>query len=147
MKYKDEQIDDILACYYRVGAKTYVVNKYNISPITLTKYLNNPKFSKANVNKRISTKQKIARFREILCFYEKNGRELTIKKFNMKAEIFDKQLLEMLRVVFYNGFEYKKKMSEIQQYRDQLVKANSLYSDSFIDGLIEKANWYLMVTK
>lgn len=147
MKYKDEQIDDILACYYRVGSKTYVVNKYSVSPITLTKYLSIPKFSKANVTKRISSKQKMARFREILIFYEKNGRDLTIKEFNMKAEIFDRQLLDMLKVVFYNGFEYKKKMYEIQKYRDQLVKANALFSDSYIEDLIEQANWYLMVTK
>lgn len=147
MKYKDEQIDDILSCYYRVEVKNYVVKKYGITAATLNRYLKDPNYKEIRVNKRISNRQKIAKYRELLNFYNQHGKEKTIQNYKLKAEIFDDFLQNIKYVVFYNRLDYKPIRRKLKKCLEDLESVYELKPDKVTLELIIQANRYLMVSE
>lgn len=147
MKYKDEQIDDILSCYYRVEVKNYVVKKYGITAATLNRYLKDPNYTEIRVNKRISNRQKIAKYRELLNFYNQHGKEKTIQNYKLKAEIFDDFLKDIKYVVFYNRLDYKRIRSKLKKCLEDLESVYELKPDKVTLQMIIQANRYLMVSE
>jgi hypothetical protein len=146
MKYKDEQIDDILSCYFRVEVKSYVVKKYDISADTLNKYLKDPNFDEKNVNRRIAIRNKLKKYREILEFYYSNGREKTIQKFKLKEERFDSRLEDMKKSVFYNKLDYKNIVQRLKSCLEDLEKIYKVKPDKVTLKEIIQVNHYLMVS-
>ncbi|MCK4083825.1 hypothetical protein HCY52_08345 [Acinetobacter radioresistens] len=147
MKYKDEQIDEMLSCYYRVEVKSYVVKKYGISADTLNKYLKNPNYSEKLVNKRIANRNKLVKYREILEFYNQHGKEKTIQNYKLKAENFDERLQDMKYAVFYNRLNYKEIIRQLENCLDGLEKVYKVKPDRLTLNQIIEANRYLMVSE
>ncbi len=147
MKYKDEQIDDMLSCYYRVEVKSYVVKKYGISADTLNKYLKNPKYSEKLVNKRLANRNKLEKYREILEFHNQYGKEKTIQNYKLKEENFDERLQNMKYAVFYNRLNYKEIIRQLENCLEGLEKAYKVKPDRLTLNQIIKANRYLMVSE
>lgn len=147
MKYKDEQIDDILSCYYRVEVKSYVVKKYSISADTLRKYLKDPNNTEKLVNKRIANRNKLTKYQEILSFYNQYGREKTIQNYKLKAEKFDERLQDIKYAVFYNRLNYKDIIRQLENCLEGLEKAYKVKPDQSTLKRIIEANRYLMVSE
>lgn len=147
MKYKDEQIDDLLSCYYRVEVKNYVVKKYGISANTLNKYLKDPNNTEKLVNQRIANRNKIKKYKEILNFYNQYGEEKTIQNYKLKEENFDERLQNMKYAVFYNRLNYKEIIRQLENCLDGLEKAYKVKPDRLTLNQIIKANRYLMVSE
>lgn len=146
MKYKDEQIDEILSCYYRVESQSYVLKKYNITADTLKKHLKNPFFSKKLVIKRIENRNKLLKYKAIWDFYNTNGRELTIVEFNLKRKSFDNRIKDISKAVFYNQINYKRIVREFEYCLSEFEKIYENKPDPSTLDYIIKLNRYLMLS-
>lgn len=146
MKYKDEQIDDILSCYYRVESQSYVLKKYKITADTLKKHLKNPFFSKKLVIKRIENRNKLLKYKAIWDFYNTNGRELTIVEFKLKRKSFDNRIKDISKAVFYNQINYKRIVREFEYCLSEFEKIYENIPDPSTLDYIIKLNRYLMLS-
>lgn len=113
---------EIVSCFYRVGRKSYVLEKYGITIAYLNSLIRKPEYSEVNIKKKTRSLKKISRFREIVQYFEiSNDRLATAKKFGLKLEDFDHTLTKMRNSIFYNSENYAEVISYLNGFRKMVV--------------------------
>ncbi|AMW80540.1 hypothetical protein AMD27_16620 (plasmid) [Acinetobacter sp. TGL-Y2] len=113
---------EIVSCFYRVGRKSYVSEKYGITIAYLNSLIRKPEYSEVNIKKKTRSLKKISRYREIIQYFEiSNDRLATAKKFGLKLDEFDHTLSKMRKSIFYNSENYNDVISYLNGFRQMVV--------------------------